>query len=501
MKNRKLNQLLVAGMISAAMMTSGISVQAADFSDDTSTVEEQSVGSAEEEAPEVEDGSEFQSDAAEASSAVAVSSANFPDAKFRQYVLDNIDTDKDKKLSAAEIKAAKTIDVSGLGISNLKGIERFTYATDLFAANNKLTSVNITKNKKVAYLNLSNNSLAGTLNLSKCTNLRVVKYGSNKLTKVVMPSKKYLKNLDFVDASSNKFTTQANAGLNIGNTDYVKSLSEVNASNNAITSFNCAGFQGILDLRNNKITNLKLENSKEGSQVVSLYLDGNSLSKTPSIDFTPEWIAVPQQFSCDAGVSSKVKMLKATASITSATWDQIVVNVGSSTDDASYKLEKKTGNGAYETVKTWDNGDLADAEFGEDYTDNVISTGTAYTYRVTATVQVKDANKNLRSWSNSAEVKATATGTKPAISVKSTKKGVATVSWKAVAGADGYDVYCGSSKKSQKGTVVKGTTKLTANKTKLTSGKTYYFRARAYKMVGSAKVYTGYSAVKSVKVK
>ncbi len=397
MKNRKLNQLLVAGMISAAMMTSGISVQAADFSDDTSTVEEQSVGSAEEEAPEVEDGSEFQSDAAEASSAVAVSSANFPDAKFRQYVLDNIDTDKDKKLSAAEIKAAKTIDVSGLGISNLKGIERFTYATDLFAANNKLTSVNITKNTKVAYLNLSNNSLAGTLDLSKCTNLRVVKYGSNKLTKVVMPSKKYLKNLDFVDASSNKFTTQANAGLNIGDTDYVKSLSEVNASNNAITSFNCAGFQGILDLRNNKITNLKLENSKEGSQVVSLYLDGNSLSKTPSIDFTPEWI--------------------------------------------------------------------------------------------------------LRSWSNSAEVKATATGTKPAISVKSTKKGVATVSWKAVAGADGYDVYCGSSKKSQKGTVVKGTTKLTANKTKLTSGKTYYFRARAYKMVGSAKVYTGYSAVKSVKVK
>ena len=332
MKNRKLNQLLVAGMISAAMMTSGISVQAADFSDDTSTVEEQSVGSAEEEAPEVEDGSEFQSDAAEASSAVAVSSANFPDAKFRQYVLDNIDTDKDKKLSAAEIKAAKTIDVSGLGISNLKGIERFTYATDLFAANNKLTSVNITKNTKVAYLNLSNNSLAGTLDLSKCTNLRVVKYGSNKLTKVVMPSKKYLKNLDFVDASSNKFTTQANAGLNIGDTDYVKSLSEVNASNNAITSFNCAGFQGILDLRNNKITNLKLENSKEGSQVVSLYLDGNSLSKTPSIDFTPEWIAVPQQFSCDAKVSSKVKMLKATASITSATWDQIVVNVGTSTD-------------------------------------------------------------------------------------------------------------------------------------------------------------------------
>lgn len=160
--------------------------------------------------------------------------------------------------------------VSGLGISNLKGIERFTYATDLFAANNKLTSVNITKNTKVAYLNLSNNSLAGTLDLSKCTNLRVVKYGSNKLTKVVMPSKKYLKNLDFVDASSNKFTTQANAGLNIGDTDYVKSLSEVNASNNAITSFNCAGFQGILDLRNNKIT--KSETGKQQGRISGSFL-------------------------------------------------------------------------------------------------------------------------------------------------------------------------------------------------------------------------------------
>ena len=89
MKNRKLNQLLVAGMISAAMMTSGISVQAADFSDDTSTVEEQSVGSAEEEAPEVEDGSEFQSDAAELISSSSQFSelpgCKVPPVCFRQY--------------------------------------------------------------------------------------------------------------------------------------------------------------------------------------------------------------------------------------------------------------------------------------------------------------------------------------------------------------------------------------------------------------------------------
>ena len=99
MKNRKLNQLLVASVISAAMMTSAIDVNAADFSDDTSAAAEQTLDAGEDETPDFEDDSEFQSDAAEATSTVAVNATNFPDAKFRQYVLDNIDTNKDKKLS------------------------------------------------------------------------------------------------------------------------------------------------------------------------------------------------------------------------------------------------------------------------------------------------------------------------------------------------------------------------------------------------------------------
>ena len=63
MKNRKLNQLLVASVISAAMMTSAIDVNAADFSDDTSAAE-QTLDAGEDETPDFEDDSEFQSDAA-----------------------------------------------------------------------------------------------------------------------------------------------------------------------------------------------------------------------------------------------------------------------------------------------------------------------------------------------------------------------------------------------------------------------------------------------------
>ena len=97
MKNRKLYQLFVASVISATMMTSGVCVNAADFDDDTSAVAEQTTDAGEE-TPDVDDTSEFQSDAAEATAAVAVNSTNFPDAKFRQYILDNIDTNKDKNL-------------------------------------------------------------------------------------------------------------------------------------------------------------------------------------------------------------------------------------------------------------------------------------------------------------------------------------------------------------------------------------------------------------------
>lgn len=497
MKNRKLYQLFVASVISATMMTSSISISAADFNDDTSAVAEQTIGS-DEEAPAVDEESEFQTDVAEATAEVSINATYFPDAKFRQYILDNIDTNKDKKLSASEISAVTKIDITGLGVANLKGIERFTSLTELYVSGNKLKTVNLTKNTKLTSLNLSKNSLSGTLNLSKCTKLQTVMYSNNSLTKVTMPAKKYLKNLDYVDASYNKFTTQTNAGLNIGDSEALPNLSEVNASNNAITSFNCAGFSGILDLRNNKITTLSLSNATEGCQATSLFLDGNTLSKTSSVDFTPEWINEPQQFSCDSKVASKIKMIKVKASA-SATWNKVTLSIGSSSQDATYKLERKTGSGAYKTIKTWAEGELDDPEFGDAYDDTTVTVGTSYTYRLTATVKIQDKNKNAKSWSNSVEVNTKAASAKPAISVKSTKKGYVTVNWSA-SDVDGYDVYYGASSKSIKTAFARGTKAKSATK-KVTSGRTYYFRVRAYKIVNGKKAYTDFSSVKSIKIK
>ena len=90
-------------------------------------------------------------------------------------------------------------------------------------------------------------------------------------------------------------------------------------------------------------------------------------------------------------------MVKAKVSA-SASWDEISLNIGSTSQEASYKLERKAGNGAYQTIKTWGKGDLDDPEFGDSYTDSNVTPGTTYTYRLTATVMVQDKNKVEQPW-------------------------------------------------------------------------------------------------------
>lgn len=72
------------------------------------------------------------------------------------------------------------------------------------------------------------------------------------------------------------------------------------------------------------------------------------------------------------------------------------------------------------------------------------------------------------------------------------------VSWAAVSGATGYQVFRATS---STGTYsyVKRTTSLSYVNTSLTTGKTYYYKVRAYKTVGTTNSYSAKTAVKSAK--
>lgn len=74
---------------------------------------------------------------------IAVDSTNFPDSIFREYVSTNLDTDNDGYLSSSDIAAVTSLDVSGMSISSLKGIEYFTAITSLDCSNNSLTSLDV----------------------------------------------------------------------------------------------------------------------------------------------------------------------------------------------------------------------------------------------------------------------------------------------------------------------------------------------------------------------
>ena len=140
------------------------------------------------------------------------------------------------------------------------------------------------------------------------------------------------------------------------------------------------------------------------------------------------------------------------------------------------------------------------------YKDATCLTGAKYFYRVRAYTSALNADNGSEYtlYSNVSNYKyATATLTKPAIKTITAGKKKATVKWGKIKGANGYVIY--RSVKKSKGykavkTIKKNGTISFINK-KLKKGKRYYFKIRAYRTVSGKKVYSSYSAVKSVRVK
>ncbi len=103
---------------------------------------------------------------------VAIDEAHFPDTAFRA-VLDtpDYDTDGDHVLSVGEVSGVKYIEIGQKAVSSLKGIEYFSNLDTLLCYENKLTSVDVSKNTKLTTLQLFSNQLT-KLDVSKNTALR-----------------------------------------------------------------------------------------------------------------------------------------------------------------------------------------------------------------------------------------------------------------------------------------------------------------------------------------
>ena len=105
----------------------------------------------------------FLLDAGNGEKEIAVSETNFPDAIFRSHVSEQIDLSGNDNLDIVERGNVHTLDVSGLGIQDLRGIEYFSQLENIDCSDNKLTSLDLSKNPALQVLNAEDNQLDITL--------------------------------------------------------------------------------------------------------------------------------------------------------------------------------------------------------------------------------------------------------------------------------------------------------------------------------------------------
>ena len=173
---------------------------------------------------------------AEGEDDVAIIFDNFPDAKFREYINDNIDKDGSGSLSKAEREAVTEIkvgrtDYNDTQYANLVGLKYFPNLQKLNCFDNNMDELNLSENPELIYLDCSQNNLRNTLDLSKNKKLKTLICKNNRIETLNLENNVALEKLEF----TNNRVKDINLSKNIN-------LIELICENNNLES---------LDLKNN----------------------------------------------------------------------------------------------------------------------------------------------------------------------------------------------------------------------------------------------------------
>ena len=204
---------------------------------------------------------------------IALTDANFPDAKFLEYVK-QFDTDGNGTLSQTEREKVTVIFLDNAGnISDLTGIKYFPNLKELNCALNLLTSLDVSNNPALTFLNCNYNQLTN-LDLSKNTALTILGCFGNKLTSLDVSKNTALTSL-YCD--SNQLT-----GLDLSKNTALTSLS---CDSNQLTGLDLSGNANLTRLicSSNLLTSLDVSNNPaltylncNSNQLTSLDLSKNT---------------------------------------------------------------------------------------------------------------------------------------------------------------------------------------------------------------------------------
>lgn len=180
------------------------------------------------------------------------SEVNIPDPAFRAYCIENFDTNHDLKFSEAEAAVVATIDVTGLGIESLEGLQHFTSLRDLNCSNNMLTSLDVSNNLQLKWFECigTEDYKLSSLDLTKNTNLTYLRLNNNNLTDLDVTKNT---RLDYLDLSGNPLSSSIDLSQNV----WLTTLSLYNCSLPYIDLSKTIRLNHI-DLRRNKLTTLDI---------------------------------------------------------------------------------------------------------------------------------------------------------------------------------------------------------------------------------------------------
>lgn len=151
-----------------------------------------------------------------------------------------------------------------------------------------------------------------------------------------------------------------------------------------------------------------------------------------------------------------------------------------------YKAVSKTGT--YKIIKD---------TTSKSFSNTSLTTGKTYYYKVRA-YRIQENKKVYSSFTAIVSVEPIP-ATPGNVKLVKISSGKISFTWNTVSGASGYEVYRTSSK-TEASRFVKSTTSLHYINYGLTKGKTYYYKVRAYKIVGTQKVYGKFSEVFTIKI-
>ena len=178
---------------------------------------------------------------------IAINAANFPDGCFRSKLLGQ-DYGKDGILTKEEIEGIVELNIAsmingvilaGESINSLKGIEFFTALESLYCSNQKLTSLDVSKNTALKTLRCFGNQLT-SLDVSKNIALEELSCHHNKLTSLNISGNTALRALWCNDNQLSTLDVTNNTSLVIFHC-YGNQLTGLDMSHNErIHYFNCA---------------------------------------------------------------------------------------------------------------------------------------------------------------------------------------------------------------------------------------------------------------------